>query len=558
MEFIRKNKKSILEILFLMLLVVFTFYALLKDQELDEINQVLKTASPGWLIAALVLVIVFVCSESVIIHYMMISLGKKTKLHQCIRYSFIGFFYSCITPSASGGQPAQIYYMSKDGLDVSISTLVLMIVTITYKAVLVLVGFVVLIFMSPTVHTYMGASRYLLYLGMGLNVIAVTSMMILVFVPGWTKRILYYGLRFLEKMHLLKHKRARTRKLLLSMNKYREASVYFRTHKRVVFHVMLITIFQRFCLFFVTWMVYRSFGLSGTPMGLVVILQAVISVAVDMLPLPGGVGVSEGLFMTMFEPVFGEKLLPGMLLSRGISYYALLIISAVLTFIAHFNLARRSFQKQGNTSKKFIGFYDYTVVLTYMSLLSSIVGMTEALDGRFGNAIACLVVSGICDMLDGKVARTKKDRTEDQKNFGIQIDSLCDLFCFGAFPAFLTYALGVRGIVGTISMCVYVLAAVIRLGYFNVKEMRRQQETEERRKSYEGLPVTSISIIFPLIYLLRPYCGHTAYLRILIAVMFIVAFLFVSKIRVLKPGNKLMAFFIVAGLVILGKLLHIY
>ena len=242
--------------------------------------------------------------------------------------------------------------MSKDGLDVSISTLVLMIVTITYKAVLVLVGFVVLIFMSPTVHTYMGASRYLLYLGMGLNVIAVTSMMILVFVPSWTKRILYYGLRFLEKMHLLKHKRARTRKLLLSMNKYREASVYFRTHKRVVFHVMLITIFQRFCLFFVTWMVYRSFGLSGTPMGLVVILQAVISVAVDMLPLPGGVGVSEGLFMTMFEPVFGEKLLPGMLLSRGISYYALLIISAVLTFVAHFNLARRSFQKQGNTPKK--------------------------------------------------------------------------------------------------------------------------------------------------------------------------------------------------------------
>ena len=58
MEFIRKNKKSILEILFLVLLVVFTFYALLKDQELDKINQALKTASPGWLIAALVLVIV--------------------------------------------------------------------------------------------------------------------------------------------------------------------------------------------------------------------------------------------------------------------------------------------------------------------------------------------------------------------------------------------------------------------------------------------------------------------------------------------------------------------
>lgn len=352
MEFIRKNKKSILEILFLVLLVAFTFYALLKDQELEEIGRVLETADPGWLIAALALVIVFVCSESVIIHYMMTSLGKKTKLHQCIRYSFIGFFYSCITPSASGGQPAQIYYMRKDGLDVSVSTLVLMIVTITYKAVLVLVGFVVLLFMGPVILAYMGSSRYLLYLGMGLNVIAVTSMMILVFVPEWTKRILYYGLRFLEKLHLLKYKRARTRKLLLSMNKYREASVYFRTHKKVVFYVMLITIFQRFSLFFVTWLVYRSFGLAGTPLYLVVILQAVISVAVDMLPLPGGVGVSEGLFMTMFEPVFGEKLLPGMLLSRGISYYALLLISAAITFYAHLKLTRASLRKNRKIQKK--------------------------------------------------------------------------------------------------------------------------------------------------------------------------------------------------------------
>ena len=103
--------------------------------------------------------------------------------------------------------------MSKDGLDVSISTLVLMIVTITYKAVLVLVGFVVLIFMGVPRDSYLYGSFPLpiLYLGMGLNVITVTSMMILVFVPGWTKRILYYGLRFLEKMHLLKHKGARTK-----------------------------------------------------------------------------------------------------------------------------------------------------------------------------------------------------------------------------------------------------------------------------------------------------------------------------------------------------------
>lgn len=204
-----------------------------------------------------------------------------------------------------------------------------------------------------------------------------------------------------------------------------------------------------------------------------------------------------------------------------------------------------------------IGFYNYTVVLTYMGLISSVYGMTEALDGHFATAIACLVVSGICDMLDGKIARTM-ERTEDEKKFGIQIDSLCDLFCFGAFPAFLGYGLGLRGFFGTLAMCLYVLAAVIRLGYFNVMEEKRQESTTEVRKYYQGLPVTSIAIIFPIVYLLRPYFGQIIYLRVLIGVMIGVAILFVSKIKVFKPGNKLMTVIIIAGVIILGKLLHLY
>lgn len=204
-----------------------------------------------------------------------------------------------------------------------------------------------------------------------------------------------------------------------------------------------------------------------------------------------------------------------------------------------------------------LGFYNYTVILTYLGLISSVFGMTEALEGRFTTAIACLVISGICDMLDGKIARTM-DRNEDEKKFGIQIDSLCDLICFGAFPAFLGYGLGLRGFWGTTAMCLYVLAAVIRLGYFNVMEEKRQQETTESRKCYQGLPVTSIAIIFPLVYLLRPYFGSHTYLQVLIWVMLAVAVLFVTKIKVYKPGNKMMMAIIVVGVIILGKLLHYY
>lgn len=69
----------------------------------------------------------------------------------------------------------------------------------------------------------------------------------------------------------------------------------------------------------------------------------------------------------------------------------------------------------------FIGFYDYTVVLTYMSLLSSIVGMTEALDGRFGNAIACLVVSGTVICWMERWPEPRKTGLKIRRIFGIQI-----------------------------------------------------------------------------------------------------------------------------------------
>lgn len=94
---------------------------------------------------------------------------------------------------------------------------------------------------------------------------------------------------------------------------------------------------------------------------------------------------------------------------------------------------------------RFIGFFDYTVILTYLSLISSVFGMTRAIHGDYKLAIFCLAFSGICDAFDGRVARTKKNRTEDEKNFGIQLDSLCDMFCFGIFPAIICYLLGVRG-----------------------------------------------------------------------------------------------------------------
>ena len=123
-------------------------------------------------------------------------------------------------------------------------------------------------------------------------------------------------------------------------------------------------------------------------------------------------------------------------------------------------------------------------------------------------AMFCLLVSGLCDMFDGVVARTHKTRSEDAKKFGIQIDSLCDVICFGVFPAIINYAytLHFNSDYTVLAICIssfFVLAAITRLGYFNVMEEKRQKTTKEVRKAYQGLPVTTVALILPGIYMLR-------------------------------------------------------
>ena len=97
--------------------------------------------------------------------------------------------------------------------------------------------------------------------------------------------------------------------------------------------------------------------------------------------------------------------------------------------------------KNGKKTCPLIGYYNYSVIVTYLGLLTGIYGMNLALTGRIRGAIICLLICGLCDMMDGAIARTCK-RTEAAMCFGMQIDSLCDMVCFGVFPAMIAFVLG--------------------------------------------------------------------------------------------------------------------
>ena len=168
------------------------------------------------------------------------------------------------------------------------------------------------------------------------------------------------------------------------------------------------------------------------------------------------------------------------------------------------------------------------------------------MSGEVKIAILFLMFSGFCDMWDGKVARYKDKRTKQAKLFGIQIDSLSDIICFGVFPALLNYQISNLSIFSSnifykifsiVISCIYVLAALIRLGYYNVEENNRQKSEGDARKHYTGLPVTTSALIFPISYV---FCFFTdVYFPLIFNFIFIiVSLLFILNFKIGKLGVK--------------------
>lgn len=188
-----------------------------------------------------------------------------------------------------------------------------------------------------------------------------------------------------------------------------------------------------------------------------------------------------------------------------------------------------------------IGFYDYTVIATYLATVLGVTGIFQAVDGKLTAAVVCLLAAGLLDTVDGKIARTKKDRTAGGKRFGIQIDSLNDVICFGVLPAVIAYCAYVQKVSPavpvwyTATLCFFALCGLIRLAYFNVLEEERQETESGARKYYLGLPITASTLVFPLLCVLTGALGHLPLIMSL--GLLITGVLYITPLHVRKPNT---------------------
>ena len=187
-----------------------------------------------------------------------------------------------------------------------------------------------------------------------------------------------------------------------------------------------------------------------------------------------------------------------------------------------------------------LGYYNRSVILTYIGLISAVVGCRFVLLNQELAAVFCLLICGLCDLFDGPVARAT-NRSKEAQVFGIQIDSLCDLVGFGILPAVILCGVNPSP-VHTAVAALFALAAVIRLGFFNVHEQIRQETTSEDKCASRGLPVTFAAWIIPSVFAFRPLLGFKWFPLVLMLVMLAVAILFVLDFQLRKPRRKILLY----------------
>lgn len=287
-----------------LILIVVTFYIIFKDQDVSQIMVVIDSGKKQFIVVGIACMLFYLSCEAINIGRSLKALGEKNSFFKNLKYAFIGFFFSSITPAASGGQPMQVYFMHQDNISVANATLSLLINLSCVQIVTISVALISLVFNYQYLSTPM---LWLLFIGITLNLSALTLLFISIFSKRATRWIIKMSIGFLKLFHV-KNLEQKQRRFITELKQYQAGAIYIRNHKLVAIKTLLTTYAQFLVFYSVSYWVYRTFGMSEHSIFEILTLQSVLYATVSGIPLPGAVGVTEGGYLAIFSAIYPENL----------------------------------------------------------------------------------------------------------------------------------------------------------------------------------------------------------------------------------------------------------
>lgn len=351
-----RTKNQLISLAVVAVLIFLTFYTLynsIEDLDFRDLYNVFQQLDMKYIALSVLLMAVFVLIEGLNLAALTRALGYRVSFASLLVYSSSDIYFSAITPSATGGQPASAYYMSKDGMQVSHATTVLVVNILLYTMSLILMGLWALAVKFPF---FMGAGKLfqiLFFVGVALQVGLVGLCLMCMFSKSLIKKAGNWGVNLLHRVRFLKNRDEKLKKMEESIGRYQSGMRFIRKKPGLMAAVLGGNVLQRIAFFSIGWFVYRSFGLEQAGYGEFIAIQSLLAMAVNSLPIPGAIGISEGSFLFLFQTVFPAAVLaPAMILTRGINYYLCFILCGVYTLIYHLHMLKSKGMNKEETNEQ--------------------------------------------------------------------------------------------------------------------------------------------------------------------------------------------------------------
>ena len=343
----KANITMIRNLILFILLIIVSFWYIFKDQDLNELNKVIKSANFTYVLIGFLLMFGSYLMESINVRCILVSLGeKKFSIFKALKFTSIGAFFSAITPGSTGGQPAEVYYMTKDGIKATNGTLAMLMELCGFQISSILLS-VVCGILNPDLLS--SGIIWFYILGIVVNGCALAGMMLAMFSSKLTRKFINFVIKIMKKVNVKGYEKKKI-KLEEGINQYIESAKYIKENKMVFIKCILRVFVQVMLYHSIPYFIYRSFGLNELGYFKLLSMQSVLYTTVAAIPVPGSIGVSKTLFMKLYGIAFGTSLLSGaMLLFRFVSFYAYIVI---FTFVVVINAVK---------SKKNIGEIDHDV-----------------------------------------------------------------------------------------------------------------------------------------------------------------------------------------------------
>lgn len=300
----------------------------------------LNRNNPWWLSAAFLAMLAYIAFDALMVGCLLKGFGYPRSFPRCVSYAAADLYFSAITPSATGGQPVEAYFMVKDDVPAVISTVVMLTYLLLYTLSIVIIGLLCLILMPSSFLAFSTVSRIFILVGAVIQCFLAVLYAMLLWSKGMLRKLLLWGLRLLGKLHILHNLEKREQKLLATMDQYAQATALLKGKRRLLLKTLLLNLIHRACQILVTVFCFLAGGGSLGLAPKVFAMQSNVVIGAYCIPIPGSMGVTDLLMLDGFTSLMSEQQSANLeILARATSFYICILLCGVIV-VAKYSLLR--------------------------------------------------------------------------------------------------------------------------------------------------------------------------------------------------------------------------